>query len=134
MERLYCYYFDCKLQSKHDLSYENLKKCNGMMSRIYLKNGDIKEYYLNTFDEDKKVVDIWLIEDNDEVIKDKLNFEDIDKVESILYSHPRWGHKPYKNFYFIESKPKEKNDFLDDDGVPKIFKEYNNNLKCDEEE
>lgn len=111
MEKINCYYLDGKLKNEYDLTYENLKKCNGMMSRIYLKNGDIKEYYLNTFDEDEKVVDIWLIEDNDEIVKDKLNFEDIEKVESILYSHPRWGHKPFKNFHFIKNESKETSKF-----------------------
>lgn len=113
------------LENEYELSYDNLRKCNGMMSKILFKNGSIKEMYLNAFDEDEVILDLWLII-NDKVVEEKVNYKEIDNVESILYSHPRWGHAPYTKFEFKKrNNEKHNNDFLDESGIPKIFKNNN---------
>ena len=86
------------------------------MSRIYLKNGEIFEKYLNAFDDNGVVIDLWLINETNDILKDKINFDEIVKVESILYSHPRWGNPPYKRFEF-HGKPKK----LEDVEIPEFL-------------
>ena len=133
MNKILQYMSNGTLEHEYELSYDNLKKCNGMMSKIHFKNGNIKEMYLNAFDDETEdIINLWLII-NDEVVEETVSFKEIVNVESILYSHPRWGHKPYLKFEFTKSNKENKNDdFFDDDGIPKIFKNGTplNQKKC----
>ncbi len=104
MNRIIQYMSNGTLENEYELSYDNLKKCNGMMSKIFFKDGSIKEMYLNAFDdENENIVNLWLIINN-EVVEETVSFKEIVNVESILYSHPRWGHNPYTKFEFTKKK------------------------------
>ena len=105
------------------LTAGNLSYCNGMKLKCYLKNGDevigfVDVYRTHNENEfDNKIHDyiyLWTFDNLDEeqhklVGSDdkkynqtfnKVNIDDIIKIEAILYSNPRWGVSLTNKFQF----------------------------------
>jgi len=136
-----------KLENITDLTKENLRNINGMMTKCSLKNGSIVIGYadpLRTHDDnyDDAVHDYinlctWdnLDENTHKLVGNvenkynqtfiKVNIDDIKLVEVILYSNPRWGGKLTNKFEFdkYENDSNEENDEV---FIPPFLKDRNN--------
>ena len=118
------YELNGEINKVEELNNENLKDINGMMTRCILKDGNKKVGYADTLrtrekdSTDNKIYDyilLWtwsnLDEKNNILIGDenskynqtfnKVNIDEIIKVEAILHSNPRWGGK-LTNEFFID--------------------------------
>jgi len=112
--KIIIYKINADINKIKDLSIENLNYIAGMMTRIYLKNGDIIEGFGNPEENDKNYFYLWtwdnlnedtglLIGSENEKYRQTLKkvlFNDIDCVECIMYSNPRWGCKLTNKFNF----------------------------------
>ena len=91
-----------------------------MMSRIYLKDNTIIEGFANFDNSDKQELLLWKWDNLDENtgilsgnekekyknIFKKIKTNDIDNIQSILYSNPRWVGKLTNKFQFLDKSIK----------------------------
>lgn len=121
MKTIIFYEPDGKLNSTVELNVDNLQSCQGQLIRCILIDNSERVGYADVFrcskeDEyDSKIHDyiyLWTWKNIDEetntllgtdqnkydVNLEKVNIKDISKIESILYSGPRWGGKLTNKF------------------------------------
>lgn len=130
MKEIIYYDLSGKIINREQLNINNIGKCNGMKIRCWLKDnsqkvgfadvyrihdendydGTVKEYinlciFVN-LDEDKNQ----LIGNDDSKYEQsyiKVEIEDIETIEAILHSNPRWGTSLTNKFQFSDSKKYE---------------------------
>lgn len=115
-----------ELFSTKDFNIDSLNSCNGVKARIVLKSGEIKEGFVDVHCCDIKelynekigeYIELWTIANLDEekhkVIGElKANTEiikvsDINYIEMILHSHPKWGGILTNKFKFSKDLKKQ---------------------------
>ncbi len=155
MKKIIFYKLNGQVKSEEELTKENLYHINGMMTKCTMSNGTeevgfadptgvynkeiydgkIKDYiYLWTWDnldenEGK------LIGNDDEKFNQTfkaVKIDDIEKVEAITYSNPRWGGKLTNKFEFYSNDASEKETEISKFLINKS-KEDSNEDKHDEE-
>lgn len=157
MNKITFYKLNGEIKSEEKLTRKNLTHIHGMMSKIFLKDKKIEIGFADSYrsseknefdDEVQDYFYLWtwenLDEDTGELIGDsdnkynqifkKIMISDVDSVETILYSNPRWGKKLTNKFKFYDSK--SKNSELD---IPKflmkdIDPKENNNTEVEQNE
>lgn len=135
-----------KLNHEEELIDNNLKGINGMMCKCYLKSGKEIVGYGDPFRFNESITNseiydyiyLWKWKNLDEVthtligddsskydhIYEKVNIEDIDSIDAIMYSNPRWGGPLTNVFKF--SRKEDNKDNVDvelPDFLLKIMKE-----------
>ncbi len=124
MRKITFYKLDGTVKKEVALTEENLALCNGMKLKCCLKNGsevvgfaDVYRTY-NKSEFDNKIHDyiyLWtfdnLVEEQHKLVGtdenkynqtfNKVNIDDIIKIEAILYSNPRWGTRLTNKFCFM---------------------------------
>lgn len=155
MKKIVFYKLNGQVKSEEELTKENLEHINGMMTKCTMVNGIEEVGFADTTGVyNKKIYDgrihdyiyLWtwdslneetgkLIGDGDEKYNQNhkpVKIDDIEKVEAITYSNPRWGGKLTNKFEFYSDDNNEKE--LE---IPKILinksKEDSNEAKQDEE-
>ena len=155
MKKIVFYKLNGQVKSEEELTKENLEHINGMMIKCTMVNGIEEVGFADTTGVyNKKIYDgrihdyiyLWtwdslneetgkLIGDGDEKYNQNhkpVKIDDIEKVEAITYSNPRWGDKLTNKFEFYSDDNNEKE--LE---IPKILinksKEDSNEAKQDEE-
>ncbi len=121
MNKITYYNKNGKIENIEDLTEENLGHINGMLTKFTLKNGNNMIGYADPFksykeeEYDDKVHDylyLWTWDNIDEethqligndAIKynqtfKRVDINNIEKVDTILYSNPRWGGKLTNKF------------------------------------
>lgn len=136
---------DESLQAKEILNNNNIGKTNGMMIRCKLKNGqsfdgysDPYRFYDNSYDGKVKnyifLTKYKYYDSKNKNFKDdvsnkyeqsgtKINIKDIDSIDAILYSNPRWGGRILNKFEFYHTDKSMK---LVDVTIPSFLKSNNN--------
>ena len=136
---------DGSLQAKEELNNNNIGKTNGMMICCNLKNGKSFDGYSDSYrlyDEsyDSKVNSYIFLnnykyyDSKNNKFKDdvsnkyeqsgkKININDIDSIDAILYSNPRWGGRILNKFEFYHTDKSMK---LVDVTIPSFLKSNNN--------
>ena len=105
MAKIYYYSLDGKLQHEYDLEKSLLDNLQSLMCRVYLKNGNTVDGYTNTEDLfSKNILKLW-IQEYDTIEDWKVNYDEIERVDVLLTSHPMYGHKMMNKFEF-ENEPK----------------------------
>ncbi len=115
-KKIYFYTSDGLLKKEVELNETTISGIHGMLTRCTLNNGTQVSGYA-VYDEKEGTLKLWnwknideekhiLIGDNEE--KFEQIFQDIDiehliKVESILYSNPRWGGR-LTNIFWINKE------------------------------
>ena len=114
MRKIIYYKKSGEVEKTEAFNEENLGRINGMMTKCILKNGDIEIGFADPFktysnheysDTVSGYIYLWtwdnLDEETHKLIGDgsdkynqtykRVNIDDIDFIEAILYSNPRWG-------------------------------------------
>ena len=107
-----CYYsLDGKLQHEYELEKSLLDNLQSLMCRVYLKNGNTRDGYTNTEDLFRKnILKLWT-QEFDVIEEWEVNYDEIERVDVLLSSHPMYGHKMMTQFEFeYESNKKLDND------------------------
>ena len=125
MSSIKTYMRNGELKNEYELTNDNLKNTAGMISKVTLIDGSIHVGFSDPLrveekdsfdDEVHDYINLWtwknIDEDRHELVGDednkyevnieKINIDEIDTVESILYSHPRWGGKITNKFEFYK--------------------------------
>ena len=137
MRRIRFYEQDGRIHDEKELTAESLFGALGMMARCYLRDGSYRDGFVcdpSVLDIEKKACGatffLWtwahLDEKTHRLVGDgeskyDQNYEpidilEVDRVDAILYSNPRWGGLLY-NHFFIDTRP-----YLALDEVRHIFK------------
>lgn len=151
MGKIFFYKYDGTLDHDTVLSEDTIVNTNGMLIKCKMKDNTEKVGYSDPyrFHDDNTTMDIkdyiylitWknLDEDKHELIGDdntkydqlfeKVNIKDIDSIEAILYSNPRWGGRLTNKFEF---HPRNKSVELSDVTIPDFLKKSKNPIcpKC----
>lgn len=127
MKEIIYYNLSGKIKNREQLINKNIEKCNGMKIRCWLKDNSQKVGFADVFrthdqnDYDGTVKDYInlytfnnLDEDKNQLIGDfnskyeksyiKIEIADIEIIEAILYSNPRWGTRLTNKFQFVKQK------------------------------
>ncbi len=127
MKKITFYKSNGEINSEEQLTNGNLAHIHGMMTKCYLVNGKMAEGFADSFRSsekngfDSKVHDyiyLWtwdnldehtgkLIGSNEQKYSQtfkKVKIDEIEKVEAIIYSNPRWGGKLTNKFEFNDKK------------------------------
>ena len=109
MGKIYYYSLNGKLEHEFDIDKSILENLGCFMSRVYLKNGTTTDGYISTEDlKTRNVIKVWTQEFD--VVEDwEVNYDDIDKIECLLNSHPMYGHKMMNSFEFEKENKLPKN-------------------------
>ena len=131
MKKIILYQLDGQIKSEEELTKENLKHINCMMTKctmikgteevgfadptgIYDKekyDGKIHEYiYLSTWDNLNEKTGRLEGDDNEKYNQTfrPVKIDDIKKVEAIIHSNPRWGAKLTNKFEFLSNDANQK--------------------------
>lgn len=111
MARIHYFSLNGKLQHEYELEKSLLDNLQSLMCRVYLKNGNTVDGYTSTDDiYTKNKLKLWIQEFD--VIEDwEVNYDDIERVDVLLMSHPMYGHKMMDKFEFeTESNNKTNSD------------------------
>lgn len=121
IEKTIAFYNDNgEIKNEELLLLENISHINGMMSRIYLKDNTIIEGFADFDNSDKQELLLWKwdnLDENTGILNGneeekykktfkKIKTNDIDNIQAILYSNPRWGGKLTNKFQFLDKSIK----------------------------
>lgn len=150
LKKIIFYKKDGQVKSEEILTKENLKHIHGMMTKCTMENGkeevgfadstgvyDIENYdgkikdyiYLWTWDNLDEATGK-LIGNDDEKYNHTLNpvkIDEIENIEAILYSNPRWGGKLTNKFEFFNNTNEKELE------IPEFLTKFNNKNNDDEE-
>lgn len=136
MSSIKTYMRNGELKNEYELTNDNLKNTAGMISKVTLIDGSIHVGFSDPLRVEEKdsfdnevhdYINLWtwknideelhelIGDDNDkyDVNIERINIDEIYTVESILYSHPRWGGKLTNKFEFYSKKEDESDLDLD---------------------
>ena len=108
------YNMNGEIKKEELLNLENISHINGMMSRVYLKDNTIIEGFADFRDSGEQELFLWTwdnLDENTEVLSEdegekykqkfkKIDINDIDNIQTILYLNPRWSGKLTNKFEF----------------------------------
>lgn len=140
MQMIRFYQQDGKKHDELELTPQSLKDAIGMMARCYLRDDSFHDGFISfsdgvkmntTGEESDSTFFLWtwvhldeethrLVGDDEEKYQQKyeqIYFEEVERIDAILYSNPRWGGRLY-NHFFIDTRP-----YLSFDDVQHIFKQ-----------
>ncbi len=135
-KKIHIFSYEGKFLGEEELTLSNLQGYIGMMARCYMPDGSYSDGFI-TFTPDNEPKDygssffLWtwanldeethqLLGDGDEKYEQNYkkieHYRDVEKIDVILFSNPRWGGRLY-NHFFIDTTPS-----LSFDEVKHIFK------------
>lgn len=139
MRKIRFYQQDGRIHDEQELTHDSLYGAMGMMARCYLRDDNIHEGFVcfqtdigNETDEKENgsIFYLWtwahldteshsLVGDGEEKYDqhyEAIDYLEVERVDAILYSNPRWGGLLY-NHFFIDTRP-----YFSFDEVQHIFK------------
>ena len=117
--KIVLYHSDGHVEKTYDLNKEELDGVAGMLSKCHMKDGSEKVGYINYYHGVSDYIVMWTwnnldeetqtFTDDDPQAEEEVLIEDIITIESIMYSHPRWGAKLTNTFFIggISPSPEE---------------------------